>query len=527
MAEPIQIQVEFTGAQEAARAADTVSTRLDTMSDRTNAAARSAQELASRQTAAATAAIAFGQRLAAASNAIQGVTSALGVEGQAAGLIGKITQTSAAMAQLGATFGPQGALVGGILGAAIPAVQGLIQSFREQEEAQQQLLISTGVLVESYDTILQRIQAVSSARSRESRLAMGLGTTQEQEAAVTRAQQAAEAATQTVARAQEALNQASFDQMQNAITGLRAAEAAERRTRSELQQAQEAQRLAIADAQADAERLMEELLSSGQTATAARRGGGARRQSAEEFRAPSGPSEAERMYAEMLAEENAALESQADLTRYLMGLREEAIQQQEQAADRADMLADREKERQQEIRDQLIESSEKQREVADQQRQGYREVTGVIVGGLNDALQSIISGQKTAGEAFEGLLASFLKYISEQSMLKAIFEYAEAIASFASYKYDQGVQHLAAGVAYTAVAVAAGAGAVALAQPSGGAQGDQKPASPEAGAAGEGGRGGDVVINWNSPVVTAGTRAELGRDMASMIRAGSQRFGTV
>ena len=154
-------------------------------------------------------------------------------------------------------------------------------------------------------------------------------------------------------------------------------------------------------------------------------------------------------------------------------------------------------------------------------------VTSVIAGGLNDALQAIIAGNKTAEEAFTGLLASFLKYISEQSMLKAIYEYAEAIASFASYKYDQGAQHLAAGIAYTAVAVAAGAGAAALSAPSAKGSSEEKPASPESGRGDGGGGGGDIVINWNSPVVTAGTRAELGRDMAGMIRAGTQRYGTV
>jgi hypothetical protein len=112
-------------------------------------------------------------------------------------------------------------------------------------------------------------------------------------------------------------------------------------------------------------------------------------------------------------------------------------------------------------------------------------------------------------------------------MLKAIYEYAEAIASFASYRYDQGAQHLAAGIAYTAVAVAAGAGSAALSAPSAKGAGEEKPASPESGRAGDGKGGGDVVINWNSPVVTAGTRAELGRDMAGMIRAGTQRYGTV
>ena len=230
---------------------------------------------------------------------------------------------------------------------------------------------------------------------------------------------------------------------------------------------------------------------------------------------------------DIINEQNAALREQAELKEELIGIADKQRGVEEAAAAARAEQHEAELERQAELKDALIESADKQREVADRQRQEYQAVTGVIAGGLNDALQAIIAGNKTAEEAFTGLLASFLKYISEQSMLKAIYEYAEAIASFASYRYDQGAQHLAAGIAYTAVAVAAGAGAAALSAPSAKGAGEEKPASPESGRAGDGKGGGDIVINWNSPVVTAGTRAELGRDMAGMIRAGTQRYGTV
>ena len=45
----------------------------------------------------------------------------------------------------------------------------------------------------------------------------------------------------------------------------------------------------------------------------------------------------------------------------------------------------------------------------------------MIVGGLTDALSSIIAGQKSAEEAFLSLLASFLQFISEQAAIKAAF----------------------------------------------------------------------------------------------------------
>jgi hypothetical protein len=513
VANPIDILVRFLGGAEASRGIDNVSNRVENLS--------------AQQTAAATSAIVFGQRLAAAANAIQGLTSALGIESETAGLIGRITQTSTAMAQLGQTFGPQGALVGGIIGAAIPAIQALSQQMHAQEEVIRQLRENADNLVESYDEILSRINRVNSERARESRVSMGLGTSAEQQAFVEQRQQEETAARMRVEAALMELNNASMSEMATATQNLRAAEQAQREAAQRITQAQEAQRMAAADAAGDAERMMEELMSAGEQAqTQARRGGGRRRAETPQAAAVD-EGDAMAVVRDILREQNDALREQEELMRGINELKDEAQEKDERLAARADAAAEREKDRLEEQQDKLNEAADQARQRHEEQVEGYKSVMGVVVGGLNDALQSIISGQKTAGEAFEGLLASFLKYISEQSMLKAIFEYAEAIASFASYRIDQGAQHLAAGAAYTAVAVAAGAGSVALSAPSGATPSDQKPAGPEAGAAGEGRGGGDVVINWNSPVVTAGTRAELGRDMASMIRAGSQRFGTV
>jgi hypothetical protein len=329
-----------------------------------------------------------------------------------------------------------------------------------------------------------------------------------------------------------ALQEASTAEYVEAAANLRTAEDAERTARQALQSAQEGSRLAAEEARGEIDQLMEELMSAGteSAAPAARRGGGGRRR-AEAL--PDG--DARGVARDILAEEqrdilqaqNDALREQEELVAQLLAQKDLQIQKDSDIAAARAEQHEAELERQTELKDSLIESADKQREVADRQRQEYMGVTSVIAGGLNDALQAIIAGNKTAEEAFTGLLASFLKYISEQSMLKAIYEYAEAIASFASYKYDQGAQHLAAGIAYTAVAVAAGAGAAALSAPSAKGSSEEKPASPESGRGDGGGGGGDIVINWNSPVVTAGTRAELGRDMAGMIRAGTQRYGTV
>lgn len=524
MAEPIRIAVEFTGADEAARAAASVSGGLDTMSTRTESAAVAADRLAARQTAAATAAIAFGQRLAAASNAVQGITSALGVEGQAAGLIGKITQTSVAMAQLGASFGPQGELVGGIIGAAIPAIGAIMEAIDSLNERNA-----------AWDEQLRGIEEGQQAAEE---------ATRQSTAAINEQSDALANASENMRRFIESLSTGGI-QRQAQDSSARITELSDQlaRVNDELRSLGDVQGAAAADRmlglQDRARELTTEIaaasdqfeevrgLLSDTSSAPARRGGGARRREEAPQAAAVDEGDAMAVVRDIIREQNDALREQAELKEELIGIADKQRGVEEAAAAARAEQHEAELERQTELKDSLIESADKQREVADRQRQEYMGVTSVIAGGLNDALQAIISGNKTAEEAFTGLLASFLKYISEQSMLKAIYEYAEAIASFASYKYDAGAQHLAAGIAYTAVAVAAGAGAAALSAPSAKGAGEEKPSSPESGR-GDGGKGGgDIVINWNSPVVTAGTRAELGRDMAGMIRAGTQRYGTV
>ena len=510
MAEPIRIAVEFTGTDDAVRGTTRVSDGLENMSDRSSAAARATEQLAARQTAAATAAIAFGQRVAAAGAAVQGLMSALGVEGQAAGLIGKITQTSTAMAQLGATLGPQGALVGGILGAAVPAMVELFNATERQAEAARDAARAAEEERVAQEALTDRILSQFAARRQVQSLMRGEGY-----ASPESARQAAASAATTISDLEGMVERIRRTGEQLGVDTSERVRALEDRIARE-------RGLLAGATQAE-----ERLVSAAEVAPAARRGGGGRRRAETPQAAAVDEGDAMAVVRDIIGEQNAALAEQLELMEALNRQKAEAQDKDASIAAARAEQHEAELERQTELKDSLIESADKQREVADRQRQEYMGVTSVIAGGLNDALQAIISGNKTAEEAFTGLLASFLKYISEQSMLKAIYEYAEAIASFASYKYDQGAQHLAAGIAYTAVAVAAGAGAAALSAPSAKGSSEEKPASPESGRGDGGGGGGDIVINWNSPVVTAGTRAELGRDMAGMIRAGTQRYGTV
>lgn len=161
---------------------------------------------------------------------------------------------------------------------------------------------------------------------------------------------------------------------------------------------------------------------------------------------------------------------------------------------------------------------EAQRIASDEAALESREQTAVELTGLlgqttaafGKALGQIILGEKTAEEAFKGLAVAFLEMISQYATLKAATEFAEAGAAAARYDWGGFATHVAAGVAFTAVAVATGVGAAAIGSP------PAAPARPEAAPSAQGSGGGDTVINWNSPVITAGTYAELGREVENM-----------
>jgi hypothetical protein len=81
------------------------------------------------------------------------------------------------------------------------------------------------------------------------------------------------------------------------------------------------------------------------------------------------------------------------------------------------------------------------------------------------------------------------------------------------------------GAGKIALGVSLGAAGAAIQPPSSGAgAGDER--APKLGpAANEGGGGGNVVLNMNSPFVTAGTEADLGRGLSRSISSAIRRHG--
>ena len=183
----------------------------------------------------------------------------------------------------------------------------------------------------------------------------------------------------------------------------------------------------------------------------------------------------------------------------------------------------RERERQREEREATRRLREQQREAqraTERVKSDALDVLQPAVQGITQALTDVIAGTKSADQAFQGLLASFLEMIAQQAALEAAKEFASAIGSFASQDYGGGALHLAAGVAWTAVAVASGAASVAVAPPAA-----ATPASPQQQAGGGNANAGPTVINIDGPIVTAGTRAQLGRELGRLVDEGGRRFG--
>jgi hypothetical protein len=170
--------------------------------------------------------------------------------------------------------------------------------------------------------------------------------------------------------------------------------------------------------------------------------------------------------------------------------------------------------------DQLEDIKEKGRQANQELADDAEGVIGPVVQGLTKSLAQVIAGTKSADEAFQGLLASFLEMIAQEAALQAAKEFAEAIASFARYDYAGGAQHIAAGVAYTAVAVAAGAASIAVAPQA------AQPASPEqGGGGGNQGAASTVVVNYNGPYISTQGQAEAGRELRGLLNASDRMYG--
>jgi hypothetical protein len=537
--DPISISIAFEGAAEATDDVDKV--------------AGSLEELRKQQDEAAKKAVEFTDKFGQAAARVRQFADAIGNRtlSQLANFGQQLAENARAGAEFGRQFGPQGALVGGIVGAALPAFGQLNDALVEQQRRLDAARESAQRLTRSYDDLLAASTQSLEQLTRLDRLGAGRGTIAEQRAYTEQARQQYELARRALEGDQGALaelrgagltgvtrTQATFaERAAAAIGGGPALSIQDERERQRIREIAdraraETQRRIVLEGGADARAVGTASRGLQEAATGVieeAQGRGDSRWAAEQaawerYQAALDAGREQQEAAKALLEEQIALRQQAtdEFIAQEELKREAALETIRSQAEAEQEAIEQRVRQQQEADDLLIEANRRSAEAHQQQVEQYHETSAVLVGGLTDALKAIAMGEATAEEAFTQMLAGFLKAISEQAQIKAIYEGAEAIAAFASGRYDQGALHLLAAGAYVGVAVAAGAGSAAV---SASASGAARPSSePERGRSGGGGGsgGGEIVVNFNAPVLSSDTRAQLGRQIQQLVTAGER-----
>lgn len=514
--EDVKIRVAVDGAQETARDLERVGSSLESVGDQAAAAGTRTESASDRFAEMARTGQTLTQRVQGVAGAVQSLVSAMGSHDRTAGLIASTAGTIAQFSALGSMLGPAGT-VGG-------AIAGVTVAILNMADASDQAAEAAG----RHADALQRVQRfmTEARRARLDDAARGSGSFEgasdaDLEAMRLQRREMALAAEADLTNPSAVTSILGALGVGNSPEELRGAIAQWEYEIEQIDEEVARRREAMLtdlerDLDASDARIEEMINGPGR----GRRGRGAAASADGQARGFSGQGDIglpgiNRTQEDELERRRALMEERLELVRetsdeeleielenleaYGRALRE--------AADERKALAVEELEKQQQIDEMALQRRE---EVA-QEMGGLLSGTVQLLGG---AIKSIVSGEKSAEDAFRGLAAAFLEMISQYATLKAATEFADAAASFARYDYAGGAAHIGAGLAFTAVAVATGVGAAAI------NSAPQAPARPEASSGGgQMARGGDVNIIWNSPVVTAQTEAELGRNLRGLLGA--------
>lgn len=526
--QPIQIEVTFDGASEATRELGRVSQGISNVGQTADRAGVTVESFSRgfQNTA---------QRIQGVAGAVQSLASALGSTDRTGSLIASAAGTTAQFAAMGAMFGPGGAIVGGIVG----LTTSILSLARANDDAAESARRARDMMRELAD---QRIADRNEAARAENISAGNLAGISEEDLEREREMRLIRRG-ELRSEFNELLERGRRTRDMYEGAGREVPEAIARPILTRIREINAEFRALGEEAVTITGELSERAGGLGgapETPTApARRGGGGggrrRERERDVFEMLGGAAsnediasigaEFERLAAERAereAEANALIEEKRNA--HYEALKEMAIEAQDAELERQrevnEALAEMENERQERIREGQLAMKENQEADEERSLERRRSLNGELMGLLGDAtmafgksLAAIATGEQTAEEAFQGLAKAFLEMISQYATLKAATEFADAAASFAKYDYAGGAAHIGAGVAFTAIAVATGVGAAAL------GSAPSAPARPEAGGGTEAAQGGDVVINWNSPVITAGTQAELGRELQAAVSA--------
>ena len=506
--QPIQIEVTFDGASEATRELGRVSQGISNVGQTADRAGVTVESFSRgfQNTA---------QRIQGVAGAVQSLASALGSGDRTAGLVASVAGATAQFAAMGAMLGPAGAIVGGVIGLTTSLIS-LSSAHEDAAEAANRESDALSSLEANATTARTALVRLNEARRRASEIGEE------------------EAAAETLDRFRRG--------------DIRAGEG-----EVAVQYLEDRFRAAVAEgavgALADPEFVaswnsgLEELVSRAREVAESDRlaasrprgggGGGGRRERERDVFEMLGGAASNRdifeigeeagAHADRLAEERIERERETndailELAReHSAALREEELAR---ASAMKEIEVDEMAKRREAMQRELEENNERMEEAKARHRAFREDVTGDITSAMGQttmmmgkSIAAIATGEQTAEQAFEGMAKAFLEMISQYATLKAATEFAEAGAAFARYDYASGAAHIGVGVAFTAVAVATGVGAAAI------GSAPSAPARPEAGGGTEAAQGGDVVINWNSPVITAGTQAELGRELQAAVSA--------
>jgi hypothetical protein len=452
---------------------------LDESSTAASRAEQATERLAQAATEAGQQAILTQQRISALAAGLSGLGSALGSESELGSVIGRMGQLAATGVQMGSIFGPGGAVAGGILGAAIPAIQGLtdaltpaVPAIREvTEEAQR----SSGAAIEMGESFVSAgermrdfLRSVSTAGRRT-----GL---EEINAQITDIADQIERIT-TRGSVMERLD----------LPGLR-----ER----------------MLSMSAEAEGLRSGLAAEDEETGAGRRRGGGGRARREEFRSDGGAA----LRALMVEDPTARFERRGqDAIGFARGLGSDPVAKaQDESLER---LADKRKE-----------EHEAQLARIQEEVDAWTSAGQKIGSTLYNAFQTAATGQETLEVAvvkgFKNLAIQFGGQMVNEGIGALLTAVGNTVANppMAATKAAEGAGKLALGI---------GLGAVGAAIPVPAAGGGSQASTPRLGpqGSGEGGGSRSVIVNMNAPAVITGSRAAVGREIGGALEDARNRFG--
>lgn len=516
----VEIQIDVTGGQESARNVDQVSSSLEQLVDWGGQAAPKIENVQTNFGRLSQSGVQVAQRLQGAAGAAQTLVSAFGSHDRSAGMIASTAGATAQFAAMGSILGPAGTVIGGVIG----LTAGLADLRAEADRVNISTVRTAGGLTALGHSIrAAREQMFSDA-----------------------AIDAGDAFGSTVEEITDRLE--GMEQRLREVRNLRVEALFARENEEARLYREEAERLsaAIQNLSSARDRLRgpgtdlgngfrffadaPPSLPSGVDAPTdpnfMRRGRGGGGTSAAEEANERYLRSAEEVAERLRALEEQKREEERKTHEHAMELLEERQRRIEEAAERefatqrevnealADAQRQLEERRAEGLRAQKDAEYELEVRALEQRRQNWSDAIGFMEGtatAMGDTLGDLATGQKTTEQAFIGLAAAFLEMISEYASMKAATEFADAAASFARYDYGGGAAHIGAGLAFTAVAVATGVGAAVV------GSAPSAPARPERERAANDGTYSNVtVVNFNSPVVTAATEAELGRSIEGL-----------